>query len=366
MSAIRGRFGMAVSARQQLRFWGIAFVVLILVLWLLGGTLLPFLLGAGIAYFLDPIADRLERLGLSRLAATMVIAVVGVLIFIAILVLAVPALVWQLQALVGALPEYIANLSALLARRYPEVFGEDSRILQNLSGFETALRDSGMTVLNQVLVSSLQVLSFVVVLFVTPVVAFYLLLDWDRMVARVNAWLPREHALTIRGIAREIDVVLAGFVRGQLSVCVILGLFYAAALWAIGLQYGILVGLIAGIISFIPYIGSTTGLVLSVGIALIQFWDDKVWIVATAVIFLFGQFVEGNILAPNLIGKSVSLHPVWLIVALSVFGSLFGFVGLLVAVPVAAAFGVVGRFLVDQYLASPMYTGRVPPPENGL
>ena len=214
---------MAVSAKQQLRFWGIAFAVLILVLWLLGGTLLPFLLGAAIAYFLDPLADRLQRLGLSRLAATCVIAIVGVLVLIALLVFAVPALIWQVQALVVAMPEYIANLSALLARRYPEVFGENSRILRNLSGFETMLRDSGMTVLNQVLVGSLQVLSFLVVLFVTPVVAFYLLLDWDRMVARVNAWLPREHALTIRGLAREIDVVLAGFVRGQLSVCVILG-----------------------------------------------------------------------------------------------------------------------------------------------
>ncbi len=356
---------MAVNAKTQLRFWGIAFAVLILVLWLLGGTLLPFLLGAGIAYFLDPIADRLQRLGMSRIVATSVIAVVGVLVLVAILVFAVPALIWQMQALVGALPEYIANLSAILGRRYPELFGENSRLLRNLSGFETMLRDSGMTVLNQVLVSSLQVLSFVVVLFVTPVVAFYLLLDWDRMVARVNAWLPREHALTIRGLAREIDVVLAGFVRGQLSVCVILGVFYAAALWAIGLQYGILVGLIAGLVSFIPYIGSTVGLLLSVGIALFQFWDAKLWIVVTAGIFFFGQFVEGNILAPNLIGKSVGLHPVWLILALAVFGTLFGFAGLLVAVPVAAALGVIGRFLVDQYLASPMYTGRAPPPETG-
>jgi predicted PurR-regulated permease PerM len=352
---------MALSAKQQLRFWGIAFAVLIAVLWLLGGTLLPFLLGAGIAYFLDPLADRIERLGANRLVATTVIAFVGVLVLIGILVFAVPALIWQLQGLVGAIPEYIANLSALLARRYPEVFGEDSRVLRNLGGLETMIRDSGGTVLNQVLVGSLQVLNFLVVIFVTPVVAFYLLLDWDRMMARVNAWLPREHAVTIRGLAREIDVVLAGFVRGQISVCIILGLFYAAALWAIGLQYSILVGLVAGLISFVPYIGSTVGLILSVGIALFQFWDDKVWIVATAGIFLFGQFVEGNILAPNLIGKSVSLHPVWLILALAVFGTLFGFAGLLVAVPVAAALGVIGRFLVDQYLASPMYTGRVPP-----
>ncbi len=355
---------MALSAKHQLRFWGIAFAILILVLWLLGGTLLPFLLGAAIAYFLDPLADRLQKLGLNRVAATSVIAVLAMLLLIAFLVFAVPALVWQVQALVVSMPEYISNLSGLLARRYPEIFGANSAVLRNLSGFETMLRESGITVLNQVLAGSLQVISFLVVLLVTPVVAFYLLLDWDRMVGRINAWLPREHAVTIRGLAREIDMVLAGFVRGQLSVCVILGVFYAVALMAIGLQYGGLVGLIAGLISFIPYIGSTVGLLLSVGIALFQFWDAKVWIIITAGIFFFGQFVEGNILSPNLIGKSVGLHPVWLILALAVFGTLFGFAGLLVAVPVAAALGVIGRFLVDQYLASPMYTGRVPP-ESG-
>jgi predicted PurR-regulated permease PerM len=185
------------------------------------------------------------------------------------------------------------------------------------------------------------------------------------MIAKVNAMLPREHALTIRGLARDIDTVLAGFVRGQLTVCLILGTFYAVALMAIGLQYGFLVGMIAGMLSFIPYVGSATGLVLSVGIAAIQYWGTPVWIVATAGIFLFGQFVEGNVLAPNLIGKSVGLHPVWLLLALSVFGTLFGFAGLLVAVPVAAALGVLGRFLIDQYMASPLYTGRAPPPPEG-
>ena len=217
--------------------------------------------------------------------------------------------------------------------------------MQNLTGAEAMLREGGMTVLNQVLAGSLKVLDFLFLLVVTPVVAFYLLLDWDRMLAQINAILPREHAPTIRRLAREIDVVLAGFVRGQLSVCLILGVFYALALMAIGLQFGFLVGLVAGLISFVPYVGSVVGLLLSVGIALFQFWDDKFWILATAGIFLFGQFVEGNILSPNLIGKSVGLHPVWLILALSVFGALFGFAGLLVAVPVAAALGVIGRFL---------------------
>jgi predicted PurR-regulated permease PerM len=184
------------------------------------------------------------------------------------------------------------------------------------------------------------------------------------MVGKINEILPRQHAPTIRGIARDIDRVLAGFVRGQLSVCLVLGVFYAVALMSIGLQFGFLVGLVAGLISFIPYVGSTVGLLLSIGIALFQFWDVKVWILVTAGIFFFGQFVEGNILSPNLIGKSVGLHPVWLILALSVFGTLFGFAGLLVAVPVAAALGVLGRFLLEQYMTSPLYTGRLPSDEG--
>jgi predicted PurR-regulated permease PerM len=352
---------MAVSPRRQLQFWGIAFAIFVLVLWLLGGTLLPFLLGAGVAYFLDPLADRLQRIGLSRVVATSLIAITGLLVFVLVLLLAVPALIAQVQALVLAAPDYIANLIDFLSRRYPEIFNESSALRRNLSGAETMMRDSGATVVNGVLAGSLQVLDFLVLLFLSPVIAFYLLLDWDRMVLKINQNLPREHGPTIRRLARDIDTVLAGFVRGQLSVCLILGIFYALALKAIGLQYGFLVGIVAGLISFIPYVGSTVGLVLSVGIALIQFWDEKFWIVATAGIFLFGQFFEGNVLSPNLIGKSVGLHPVWLILALAVFGSLFGFTGLLVAVPATAALGVIGRFLVEQYRASPLFTGQAPP-----
>ncbi len=355
---------MAVSADRQLRFWGIGFSVFVLVLWLLGATLLPFLMGAALAYFLDPLADRLQRLGLSRVAATAVIAVTVIVAVVLILLLAVPALIEQVQGLVETAPDYIAGLIDFLSKRYPAIFGEHSSLLRNLSDVESMLRDGGMTVLNQVLAGSLKVFDFLILLVITPVVTFYLLLDWDRMVAEINTILPREHAPTIRRLARDIDRVLAGFVRGQLSVCLILGVFYAVMLMAIGLQFGFLVGLVAGLISFIPYVGSTVGLAVSIGIALFQFWDDKIWIVATAGIFFFGQFVEGNILSPNLIGKSVGLHPVWLIFALSVFGALFGFAGLLVAVPIAAALGVVSRFLVERYMTSQLYTGR-PPPGDG-
>lgn len=349
---------MATSPKRQAKFWGIGFAILALVLWLLGTTLLPFLLGAGMAYFLDPVADRLEKLGLNRISATLVIAVTAVLVFTAILLFAVPALIEQVQGLVVALPGYLDQITTILGDRYPRLFGDQSPIMRNLDEIEAAMRDNGITVLNQVLAGSLEVLNFIFLLVVAPVVAFYLLLDWDRMLAKINTMVPRPYAPTVRRLAREVDVVLAGFVRGQLTVCLILGSFYALSLMAIGLQFGFLIGITAGLIAFVPYVGSVVGLMLSVGIALFQFWDEKIWIVATAGIFFFGQFVEGNILSPNLIGKSVGLHPVTLILALSIFGALFGFAGLLVAVPVAAALGVIGRFLLERYMESPIYTGK--------
>ena len=193
---------------------------------------------------------------------------------------------------------------------------------------------------------------------ITPVVAFYMLLDWDRMVATVDSWVPREHVHTVRQIANDINASTAGFVRGQGTLCLILGVMYAIGLTAVGLNFGLVIGLFAGLISFIPYVGSLVGLVLSVGVALVQFWPDWIMVVAVAVVFFVGQFIEGNILQPKLVGSSVGLHPVWLMFALLAFGSLFGFVGLLIAVPAAAAVAVLVRFALGRYMASPLYTGQ--------
>jgi predicted PurR-regulated permease PerM len=188
------------------------------------------------------------------------------------------------------------------------------------------------------------------------------------MVARVDDLLPREHAGTIRRLALEIDRTLASFVRGQLTVCLILGTFYSVALLAVGLQFGLVVGAIAGLITFIPYVGALVGGILAIGLALFQFWGDAgsttdwLSIGLVAGIFVLGQFLEGNVLTPKLVGGSVGLHPVWLLFALSAFGAIYGFVGMLVAVPVAAALGVVARFAIREYQASMLYTGR-PEPE---
>jgi predicted PurR-regulated permease PerM len=223
------------NGRGQARFWGVALLIAALFLWLLAGTLVPFLAGAAIAYFLDPVADRLERLGFGRITATIIISIAGLFVFGLFLVFAVPALVNQAQTLVAAVPDYIERTEAVLTARFPDLFNEYSSLRRSLGSMEESLRDGGIAAVNAVLASSLALLDFVVIIAITPVVSFYLLLDWDRAVSKVDGWLPRQHAPTIRRLAHEIDEVLAGFVRGQLSVCLILGTFYAVSLMAIGL-----------------------------------------------------------------------------------------------------------------------------------
>lgn len=348
---------MALPIRDQIRYWGIAAVVFLLLFWFLGDVLLPFLVGGAIAYFLDPVADRLERLGLSRVAATTLISLIALFLVILLVLAVIPTLVNQLTALVNAAPDISRRLQSFLLERFPDLADNTSTIRQTLSEIGVAIQAKGGQLVQGVLSGALGVISVVVFIVVVPVVAFYLLLDWDNMIARIDAMLPLDHAPTIRRLAREIDAVLAGFVRGQVSVCLALGTFYAVALMTAGLQFGLVVGAIAGAITFIPYVGSIIGGTLAVGLALFQFWGDWVQIGIIAAIFAFGQFIEGNILTPKLVGKSVGLHPVWLLFALSAFGSVFGFVGMLIAVPVAAAIGVLTRFAVEQYQASLLYRG---------
>jgi predicted PurR-regulated permease PerM len=358
---------MALPARQQITLWGIAFVAFLLLMWLMGQVLLPFLVGGAIAYFMDPVADRLQRLGLSRTAATSVISIVALLVVVLLVLAIIPTLVSQLSALVNSAPEIFQKLQAFLLARFPELADSTSTMRQTLADIGAAIQSRGGELAAGLVNSALGVVSIVVFILVVPVVAFYLLLDWDNMVQRIDGLLPRDHAETVRRLAREIDAVLAGFVRGQVSVCLLLGAYYSVALMAAGLQFGLVVGAIAGTITFIPYVGALVGGLLAIGLALFQFWGDWVSIGVVAGIFAAGQFIEGNILTPKLVGKSVGLHPVWLLLALSAFGTAFGFVGMLVAVPVAAMMGVLMRFGIAQYQSSLLYQGvegRSVPPDQ--
>ena len=203
-------------------------------------------------------------------------------------------------------------------------------------------------------------LSIFSLLIITPVVAFYLGCDWDRIVSSVDQLIPLHQRDTVRSLAREIDASISAYVHGQSGVCLILGSYYAVGLTLAGLSFGFLIGVVCGLISFIPYVGSLTAFVVSLCIAVAQFFPDWSRILIIAGIVLFGQFLEGNVLSPKLVGHSVGLHPVWLMFALFAFGYLFGFVGLLLAVPLAAAAAVLIRFAIRRYLASPLYTGGGP------
>lgn len=359
---------MALPARKQVTYWGVAAVAFLVVLWYLGPILLPFVVGGAIAYILDPVADRLERLGLPRVAATAVITLGAVALLVVLVVLVLPTLIQQAVALVRAAPIYVEAFRHWLEARFPTVLVEDGMVRRGLADLGDTVRARGGEIAEGLLAGIFGVVNALVFVVVVPVVSFYLLLDWDRMVARIDDLLPREHLGTIRALARQIDGTLASFVRGQLTVCLILGTYYSVALVLVGLQFGLVVGAVAGLITFIPYVGAIIGGALAIGLALFQFWGengaptDWLRIGLVAAIFASGQFLEGNILTPKLVGGSVGLHPVWLLLALSAFGAIYGFVGMLVAVPVAAALGVVARFLVAEYKESVLYTGRTEDP----
>ncbi|WP_306115405.1 MULTISPECIES: AI-2E family transporter [unclassified Roseovarius] len=348
---------MALPVNTQLKYWGIASAFFLIALWFLGDVILPFVLGGAVAYFLDPVADRLERMGCSRALAVVIITLVALLIFVVMALLVVPTLVEQAVALFNVAPQLAQDLQAFLTTRFPELLDADSTVHKTLLSVGETIRERGGQLLESVLTSAASIINVVMLFVIVPVVAFYLLYDWDNMVAKVDELLPRDHAPTIRQLARDVDKTLASFIRGMGTVCLILGTYYAIALMLVGLQFGLVVGALAGLVTFIPYVGALLGGALAIGLALFQFWGDWISIGLVAGVFVLGQVIEGNVLTPKLVGSSVGLHPVWLIFALSVFGTLFGFVGMLVAVPLAAAIGVLARFAIGQYKDSRLYRG---------
>ncbi len=352
------------TAGRQFRFWGIGALVFILLLWLLGDVLLPFVAGMAVAYLLDPLVDRLERLRTPRWLATTIVLLTFILVVVLSLMLLFPLLRAQIVALIDVAPKWVAWVRDVMLPRVEALLLELSP--EDVERLRTAVQEYAGTVvswvanlLRGVLTGGVAIFDVISVLLITPIVAFYLLRDWDLLIAKVDGWLPRQHAPVIRAQVEEVDRTLAGFVRGQATVCLALGIFYALALSFVGLEFGLIIGLFAGLLSFIPYVGSLVGFVTSVGIAFVQ-WDELWRVALVAGIFVFGQAVEGNFLTPKLVGERVGLHPVWVIFALLAGGSLFGFVGVLLAVPVAAVIGVVVRFALTQYMGSTLYTGPVP------
>lgn len=353
------------TLQRQAGFWLIALLAFVGLLWLLQDILLPFIAGFVLAYFLDPVADRLEKLGLPRILATLLILSVAVAVVVVAVLIVVPVLADQALKLAQDLPELVKALIARFEELTPQSVkdmlaragGSSSGSLGDVVGKATGWVAS---FLQSVWSGGMALVNVVSLLVVTPIVAFYLLADWDHLVAKVDSWLPRDHVEEVRAIARDINTTMAGFIRGQGTVCLLLGVFYAVGLSLAGLKFGLAIGMGAGLLSFIPYVGAIVGGVLAIGVGLVQFWPDYSSVLIIIGIFVAGQFLEGNFLSPKLVGGSIGLHPVWLMFALFAFGYLFGFVGLLLAVPLAAAMGVLVRYGLRHYLTSRLFTGSEP------
>jgi len=344
-------------------FWIAALAIFAAFLWLLSDILLPFVAGMALAYLLDPLARQVERTGIGRVLSALIVIALIIVAMVVVIMLIAPILGGQLFAFIDNIPSYMERLQALVSNQewLTKILGGQGVDSGKSAGGLMAQGASWLTAFLASLWSGGRALvSLFSLLIVTPVVAFYLLCDWDRLVVTIDSWIPLQQRETVRGLAREMDAAIAGFVRGQAVICLILGVFYAVGLTLTGLHFGFLIGFGTGLMSFIPFVGALSGFLVASGVALAQFWPNWVSILAVVAVFAVGQVLEGYILSPKLVGARVGLHPVWLMFSLLAFGYLFGFVGFLVAVPLAAAIGVLTRFALRQYLASPLYTGGKP------
>ena len=336
---------------------------------LLSEILMPFAAGLAVAFLLDPIADRLESWGASRTLAVTILTTLFVSFMVLAGTLILPLLQWQVEILIERLPVYWRQVETF-AQSYglfeiislPE---QDSQ--QSDNNMISLAADWIMPALSTMLKGGLQkiglFINLISLLLITPFVTFYLLRDWDHLISWLDSMIPPRHQPTVRRLASEIQSVLAAFVRGTSLVCIFLGTFYAIGLSAIGLDFSILIGLFAGAISFLPFFGSIIGGVLSTGFAFAQFGDWE-HVSLAAAIFIIGQILEGNFLSPKLIGNRVRLHPVMIILALLAGGHMLGFLGLLLALPVAAILGVLARFSHERYLAGSFYRAPFQPPRG--
>ncbi|MCC6468073.1 MAG: AI-2E family transporter [Alphaproteobacteria bacterium] len=345
-------------------FWLALLTLTGFALYELGSVLVPFVAGAAVAYLLDPLVDALQRRRLSRPLATVVVTGTFCLAVVLLLLLLAPVLIGQVAGFARRLPDY---MNALRDRALPlidmarEMLPPDlaERLRAGAMDYAGPAASWLVGIVGGLLGGGVIIVNLVSIAVITPIVAFYLLLDWPRLVARLDSWLPRQHADTIREQVRLVDRTLAGFLRGQATVCFVLACFYGLGLSLVGLDFGLAIGVLTGLISFVPYFGMAIGLIIGVSLALVQFGSLKGVLMVVAV-FAVGQFAEGNFLTPRFVGNRVGLHPVWIIFALLAGGALFGFVGILLAVPAAAVIGVGVRFALARYLASPFYLGQQP------
>lgn len=359
----------ALSPSRQWLFWVGGLVVLLILLYTLRSVLLPFVAGIAIAYLLDPVADKCEKQGIGRAWATLGILFAALLLFVAVFALLFPLLQGQVLAVAELAVDYSEKAPELIERvmavLHDRISPEDmDRLREGLGGLLSQVAGGLRNMIVGIISGGLAFLNLMSLIFITPIVAFYLIRDWDKLVAVVDELLPPDHAPEIREQVSKIDKKLAGFIRGQSMVAAIQGVLYAVALTLVGLDFGLVIGLGAGLASFIPFVGSIGGLIVSVGMAIFQFGEVGPVLIVAA-IFLAGQVIEGNFLTPKLVGDQVGLHPVWLIFALLTGGALLGILGMLLAVPMAAVLSVLVSYGVGRYRGSGLYqnSGHAAPPD---
>ena len=351
------------ASGRQVWFWLVALLVVLGALALFKDILLPFVVGMMLAYFLNPLADRLETLGLSRtLAAILVVGIAGTILVVGLVLLA-PVLSAQIEQLIKSLPAGVERARLSLETLAHERLGSYFAMVQEaLDRAVVEIQSNGSSIFTTAASAlwnrSSALINVLSLLLITPLVVFYLLVDWHPMLERVQSWLPRDHVVTIERLAVEVNGAVAAFIRGQGAVCLCLGVFYAAALSFVGLNYGIVIGLATGLMAFVPMVGWVVGVALATVAAVVQFAPKFTPVFTVLGVMVAGMALDTAVLSPRLVGKKVGLHPVWLIFALLAFSFLFGIVGTLVAVPVSAAIAVLARFGVARYLESEVYRGR--------
>lgn len=335
--------------------------VIVFLIWLLGPVLMPFAIAAMFAYLGDPLADRLERWGLNRMWAATIVFVVLMVAVVGVLLLLIPLIAHQIENLITNLPRYgdWAQHTAwpwVQARLHldPHLFDTD-RLVEMFKKHIGSISGVAGVVLGKVSSSGLGVVLWLTNLVLIPVVSFYLLRDWDRMVGKIDGMLPRSIQPTVAHLARESDKILGAFVRGQLLVMLALGTFYGVGLGLVGLSVGLLIGLVAGLLSFVPYLGFIIGFVAAIVAALVQY-GDWTHVLLVCGVFMVGQLLEGYVLVPKLVGDKIGLHPVAVIFAVLAGGYLFGFLGVLLALPAASVIMVLLRYLIERYRLSELYT----------
>ncbi len=353
--------------------WMLLSIVLLIgwLFYLLSPILTPFLVAALIGYLGDPLVDRLEARKLSRTLSVTIVFVVFTSVLLLVLVLLVPLLESQIMALYRKLPDFIDFIQQKvmpyilnLTHTDPADGGLD------FSGFKIALRENWQSigglagqVVNSISQSSMLILAWLSNMVLIPVIAFYFMRDWDILVEKIDHLLPRHIEPLVARLARESDEVLAAFLRGQLLVMACLGFIYSLGLWIAGLEFALLVGLLAGLVSFVPYLGFIVGVLAALIAALIQFQDLSL-LMPIAIVFGIGQLIESLLLTPLLVGDKIGLHPVAVIFAIMVGGQLFGFVGVLIALPVSAVIMVLLRHLYQSYVSSGLYAIQTPGQES--